>query len=69
MELLAGDQRPRLDVLVDAEKLVDFMRVRYVEAVLIFEQRASTSLCSRRVLVARILCLRCFIVAVVRIWL
>jgi hypothetical protein len=37
MEFLDGDQRPRLDVFADVEKLMDLVRIRYVIAVLVFE--------------------------------
>ncbi len=69
MELLDGDQRPRLDVFVDVKKLMDLVRIHDVIAVLVFEKPASTSLSSRRLLVTRIVCLRRLIVTVVRIWL
>ena len=37
MEALDGDHGPRLDVFAAVEKLMDFVRIRYVTAALIFK--------------------------------
>ena len=66
MELLDGDERPRLDVFADVEELLDLVRVCYANAILSLEQLASTPLCCRRVLVTGTVCFRRLVGSVVR---
>jgi hypothetical protein len=55
MQLLPGDLWPGFDVLIDVEQFVNGVSIDHIKTIVVFEQFSSTLLCSRRLLVARII--------------